>query len=210
MIRKIIEIDEALCNGCGLCADACHEAAIIIEGGKAKLLGDNYCDGLGNCLPACPVNAITFIERVADEYDENAVNARLASLKADAAKHEDNNKELTNWPVQIKLTPVQSPYFENADLLIAADCAAFAYSNFSKDFIAGKTTLIGCPKLDSCDYSDKLSEIFAKNSIKSITIARMEVPCCGGLDFAVKTALEKANKDIPTKTFTISISGEIL
>lgn len=210
MIRKIIEIDEALCNGCGLCADACHEAAIIIEGGKAKLLGDNYCDGLGNCLPACPVNAITFIERVADEYDENAVNARLASLKADAAKHEDNNKELTNWPVQIKLTPVQSPYFENADLLIAADCAAFAYSNFSKDFIAGKTTLIGCPKLDSCDYSDKLSEIFAKNNIKSITIARMEVPCCGGLDFAVKTALEKANKDIPTKTFTISISGEIL
>lgn len=210
MIRKIIEIDEALCNGCGLCADACHEAAIIIEGGKAKLLGDNYCDGLGNCLPACPVNAITFIERVADEYDENAVNARLASLKADAAKHEDNNKELTNWPVQIKLTPVQSPYFENADLLIAADCAAFAYSNFSKDFIAGKTTLIGCPKLDSCDYSDKLSEIFAKNSIKSITIARMEVPCCGGLDFAVKTALKKADKDIPTKTFTISISGEIL
>lgn len=210
MIRKIIEIDEALCNGCGLCADACHEAAIIIEGGKAKLLGDNYCDGLGNCLPACPVNAITFIERVADEYDENAVNARLASLKADAAKHEDNNKELTNWPVQIKLTPVQSPYFENADLLIAADCAAFAYSNFNKDFIAGKTTLIGCPKLDSCDYSDKLSEIFAKNSIKSITIARMEVPCCGGLDFAVKTALKKADKDIPTKTFTISISGEIL
>lgn len=210
MTRKIIEIDEVLCNGCGLCADACHEAAIIIEGGKARLLADNYCDGLGNCLPACPVNAITFIERVADDYDENAVMLRLASLKASAQKNEKMSEELSNWPVQIKLAPATAPAFKDAHLLIAADCAAFAYVNFNKDLISGKTTLIGCPKLDSCDYSDKLSEIFVTNNIKSITVARMEVPCCGGLDFAVKTAINKSKKNIPVETFIISTKGKIL
>lgn len=198
MIRKIIQINEDKCNGCGLCAAACHEEAIGMVNGKAKLLRDDYCDGLGDCLPACPTGAITFVEREAAAYDEAAV---LANKK---------RKELPQWPLQIKLSPLSAPYFDHAHLLIAADCTGYAYANFHQDFMQGKTVLIGCPKLDATDYSEKLAEILRQNEIQQITVTRMEVPCCGGMEYAVKKALEKSGKSIPCHVVTISLQGEIL
>lgn len=193
MIRKIIKIDTEKCNGCGLCVNACHEQAIGLRHGKAVLLRDDYCDGLGNCLPACPMNAISFEEREALAYDEDAV---LLNKK--------------NWPVQIKLAPVTAPYFHQADLLIAADCTAFTHPTFYQDFLRERVTLIGCPKLDAIDYSEKLTEIFAGNEIKSITVTRMIVPCCGGLEYAVKTAIKASGKDIPLQVVTIDTKGNIV
>lgn len=227
MIRKIITIDEEKCTGCGLCADACHEGAIGMVDGKAKLLREDYCDGLGDCLPACPVNAISFEEREAPAYDEAAV---LAAKKAKEAvpcgcpgtvcqsmkptrtpsAGMDVPGQLQNFPVQIKLVPVNAPYFENAELLIAADCTAFAYGNFHDRFIKGKITLIGCPKLDNISYADKLTQILARNNIRSITVTRMTVPCCGGLSYAVQTALQQSGKDIPLRIVTISPDGKIV
>lgn len=206
MIRKIIEIDREKCDGCGLCVRACHEGAIGLVEGKAKLLRDDYCDGMGDCLPACPAGAITFIEREAEAYNEAAVKAAKKTQNSDAAAP----SRLGNFPVQLKLVAPNAPYFKDADLLIAADCTAFAYGNFHKDFMAGKVTLIGCPKLDGVDYSIKLEQIFANNDIRSITVARMVVPCCGGLPFAVKTALENSGKEIPVKIVTFDPKGNIL
>ena len=197
MIRKIIHINEDKCNGCGACAKACHEGAIGMVNGKAKLLREDYCDGLGDCLPACPTGAITFEEREAPAYNEAAV---LESQK----------RKLSNWPIQIKLVPINAPYFEGANLLIAADCVAYSYASFHKEFIRGKITLIGCPKLDEIDYSEKLSAIIRQNNIKSVTIVRMEVPCCGGLEAAVKTALKNSGKFIPWNVVTVSIDGKII
>ena len=197
MIRKIIEINEEKCNGCGLCAKACHENAIGMVNGKAKLLRDDYCDGLGDCLPTCPTGAITFVEREAAAYDEAAVEA-------------NKRKKNRQWPIQIQLTPVNAPYFDGADLLIAADCTAYAYGSFHQNFIRGKVTLIGCPKLDDVDYSEKLTEIIRNNDIKSVTVVRMEVPCCGGLEHAAVTALKNSGKFIPWNVVTISIDGKIL
>lgn len=227
MLRKIIEIDEDLCNGCGLCVNACHEGAIGLVDGKAKLLRDDYCDGLGDCLPACPTNAISFVEREAAPYDEAAVQSHLASRPhagcpgSQAQVFEQNlapadqlegsrPSRIASWPIEIKLVPVQAPYFEGADLLIAADCTAFAYGDFHKDFMDGKVTIIGCPKLDGVDYADKLAAILASNDIRSVTVARMEVPCCGGLENAVRRALEASGKNIPLQVVTISRSGELL
>ena len=198
MIRRIITIDENKCNGCGLCADACHEGAIGIVDGKAKLLREDYCDGLGDCLPACPMNAITFEEREAPAYNEAAV------LAAKEAK----SLQLRNFPVQIKLAPVNAPWFEDADLLIAADCTAFAYPDFHRDFIRGKVVLIGCPKLDAVNYAEKLTQIFRYNNIRSITVTRMTVPCCGGLTMAVKNAIAASGKDIPLNIVTIRPDGQ--
>ena len=227
MIRRIITIDEEKCNGCGLCADACHEGAIGIVEGKAKLLREDYCDGLGDCLPACPMNAISFEEREAPAYNEAAV---LASKKAKEAplpcgcpgsacqsiQHSAPAadvyapSELTNFPVQIKLLPPNAPYFDGADLLIAADCTAYSYGNFHHDFMKDKVTLIGCPKLDMVDYSEKLTEVFKYNNIRSITVTRMTVPCCGGLSHAVKTAVANSGKNIPLHIVTISPDGHII
>lgn len=207
MIRRIIQIDQEKCNGCGLCAKACHEGAIGMVEGKAKLLRDDYCDGLGDCLPACPTGAITFVEREAAAYDEAAV---LAAKKQAAKTDAYVPGQLQNFPVQIKLAPVNAPYFNGAHLLIAADCTAFAYGNFHNDFISGKITLIGCPKLDMVNYAEKLTQIFQNNDIASITVTRMTVPCCGGLPFAVKTALENSGKDIPLQIVTISPNGGIV
>ena len=195
MIRKIIKIDEEKCNGCGVCANACHEGAIEMIDGKAKLTREDYCDGLGDCLPGCPTGAITFEEREAPAYDQASVLAA---------------KKLSQWPVQIKLVPVTAPYYENANLLIAADCTAYAYGNFHDDFIRKHITLIGCPKLDNVDYTEKLTQIIANNNIKSVTIVRMEVPCCGGIEHAVKNALQESGKFIPWNVMTISTDGRIL
>ena len=195
MIRKIIKIDEEKCNGCGVCANACHEGAIEMIDGKAKLTREDYCDGLGDCLPGCPTGAITFEEREAPAYDQAAVLAA---------------KKLAQWPVQIKLVPVTAPYYEDANLLIAADCTAYAYGNFHADFIRKHITLIGCPKLDNVDYTEKLTQIIANNNIKSVTIVRMEVPCCGGIEHAVKNALQESGKFIPWNVVTISTDGRIL
>lgn len=230
MIRRIIQIDEEKCNGCGACAAACHEGAIGMVGGKAKLLRDDYCDGLGDCLPACPVNAITFVEREAAPYDEAAVQASKAReplpcgcpgthsrainrTAADApcpGERAEVSSRLSQWPVQIKLAPVNAPYFDGANLLIAADCTAFAYGDFHNRFIRGRITLVGCPKLDSVDYAEKLTEIIRRNDIKSVTIVRMEVPCCGGLEAAAKKALQASGKFIPWQVITISTDGKIL
>ena len=195
MIRKIIKSEEEKCNGCGVCANACHEGAIEMIDGKAKLTREDYCDGLGDCLPGCPTGAITFEEREAPAYDPAAVLAA---------------KKLSQWPVQIKLVPVTAPYYEDANLLIAADCTAYAYGNFHADFIRKHITLIGCPKLDNVDYTEKLTQIIVNNNIKSVTIVRMEVPCCGGIEHAVKNALQESGKFIPWNVMTISTDGRIL
>lgn len=205
MVRKIIHIDEEKCNGCGLCANACHEAAIEMVDGKAKLIRDDYCDGLGNCLPACPTGAISFIEREAAAYDEEAVKEHVAQRK-----EAEQISKLCNWPVQIKLAPLSATYFQGADLLIAADCTAYAYATFHQDFVRGKVTLIGCTKLDNEDYSEKLKEIIARNEVKSITVLRMEVPCCGGMEYAVAKALEQSGKKLPMEVTVIGIDGDIL
>lgn len=202
MIRKIIKINEEKCNGCGACAQACHEGAIEMVGGKAKLTREDYCDGLGDCLPECPCGAITFEEREAPAYDEAAVLA--------AKQKKVGESQLGQWPCQIKLVPVNAPYFHQANLLIAADCTAFAYANIHHQYMKGKITLIGCPKLDAVDYSEKLTEIIEKNDIKSITILRMEVPCCGGLEAAVKKALQDSGKILPWRVDIVSIDGKIL
>lgn len=230
MIRKIIQIEEEKCNGCGLCAEACQEGAIGMIKGKAKLLRDDYCDGLGNCLPACPTGAITFIEREAAAYDEAAVleNQKKNQQSAHphgcpgsravqfnpvpAAEQQDSascGSQLRQWPVQIKLAPVHASYWNGAKLLIAADCSAYAYANFHQDFIRGKITLIGCPKLDETDYSEKLTEIIRQNDIKSVTVVRMEVPCCGGIERAVITALKNSEKMIPWQVITLTTDGTI-
>jgi Fe-S-cluster-containing hydrogenase component 2 len=200
MIRRIIEINEEKCNGCGACATACHEGAIGMVNGKAKLMRDDYCDGLGDCLPTCPTGAIKFIEREAAAYDEAAV---LAAQAAKATKAAPQESQLQQWPIQIKLVPVKAPWFDGAKLLVAADCTAYAYANFHEDFIKGHITLIGCPKLDAVDYSEKLTEILKNNDIKSISVVRMKVPCCGGIEMAVKNALKNSGKIIPCNMVTI-------
>ena len=237
MIRRIIEIDKEKCNGCGVCADACHEGAIGIVDGKAELLRDDYCDGLGDCLPTCPTGAIKFVEREAAEYDEAAVmenkkkkvdnmhshdhthahggcpGSRMRQMSPRPVK-ENTSKEsvsqLAQWPCQIKLVPVNAPYFDGAKLLIAADCTAYAYAAMHDEFMSGRITLIGCPKLDSVDYSEKLTEILTANDVKSVTIVRMEVPCCGGLEQATKNALIRSGKFIPWQVVTVSVDGQIL
>ena len=234
MVRRIIHIDEELCNGCGACAAACHEGAIAMVNGKARLMRDDYCDGLGDCLPACPAGAITFVEREAAAYDEAAVQAsKAAKAKAAAplpcgcpgtharaithapadprpAPAAEAVSRLAQWPVQIKLVPVQAPYFEGAKLLVAADCTAYAYADFHETFIRDHITLVGCPKLDSVDYSEKLAEILRRNDIRSITVVRMEVPCCGGLVMAVQRAMQASGKCIPWQVATISVDGRRL
>ena len=208
MIRKIITINRDKCNGCGLCASACHEGAIGIVDGKAALLREDYCDGLGDCLPACPMNAISFEEREAPAYNEAAVLAAKKTQSPSAAIRVPS--QLTNFPIQIKLAPVNAPYFDGADLLIAADCTVFAYGNFHQAFMKNRVTLIACPKLDSVNYAEKLAEIFRQNNIRSITVTRMTDPCCGGLPFALKTALQESRKDIPMHVVTISPNGSIM
>ena len=228
MIRKIIQIDHQKCNGCGACAAACHEGAIAMVEGKAQLMRDDYCDGLGDCLPACPTGAISFVVREAASYDEAAVLAAKAK-KAEtlpcgcpgtAAKaiHRQQapaacapqQSQLRQWPVQIKLAPVNAPWFDGADVLVAADCTAYAYGNFHQEFIRGRVTLVGCPKLDSVDYAEKLTEILRNNAIRSVTVVRMEVPCCGGMVNAVKKALQLSGRSIPCQVVTISTDGRIL
>ncbi len=214
MKRRIIKIDENLCNGCGICANACHEGAIGIVNGKAKLLREDYCDGLGDCLPACPVNAISFEEREAPAYDEAAVKRAMAEKGTQSCNYVGSSvstdSRLMQWPAQIKLVPVKAPFFDGCNLLIAADCTAYAYANFHNDFMKNRVTLIGCPKLDAVDYSAKLAQIFAANDIKSIVLTRMQVPCCGGMEYAVKNAIGLSGKDIPLQVVTISIKGKIL
>lgn len=253
MIRKIIQIDTDKCNGCGACANACHEGAIAMVNGKAKLMRDDYCDGFGDCLPHCPTGAITFVEREAAAYDEKAVEENKRQKAAAAQKplggcpgsaarsmlhqpapqmhhgcpgsqmrqmqHKPEpagedmpalRSQLSQWPVQIKLVPVNAPYFDGAKLLIAADCTAYAYANFHQKFIRGHITLVGCPKLDDVDYSEKLTQIIRENNIQSVTVVRMEVPCCGGLERAAKVALQNSGKFIPWQVVTISIDGNIL
>ena len=232
MIRKIIEIDQSKCNGCGACAAACHEGAIAMVNGKAKLMRDDYCDGLGDCLPACPTKAITFVEREAAAYDEAAVLAAKAEKAekkeklpcgcpgsaARAIRRQDSpaaadaprQSELRQWPVQIRLAPVNAPWFDGARLLVAADCTAYAYANFHQEFIKGRVALVGCPKLDPVDYAEKLTEIFRSNDIRNVTVVRMEVPCCGGIETAVKRAILASGKRIPRNVVIISTDGKIL
>ncbi|HIY56435.1 MAG TPA: 4Fe-4S binding protein [Candidatus Dorea merdavium] len=217
MIRKIIHIDQEKCNGCGACANACHEGAIQMVNGKAALIRDDYCDGLGDCLPACPTGAITFEKREAAAYDHEAVQKHLAAQgkvsQESQLSHQTKapqESQLSQWPVQIKLAPLTAPYFDQTHLLIAADCTAYAYANFHQDFIRGRVTLIGCPKLDAVDYTEKLTQILRQNSIKSLTIVRMEVPCCGGLEHAATQALKASGRFIPWQVVTIGIDGRIL
>ena len=232
MLRKIIQIDEERCNGCTLCAKACHEGAIVMVDGKAKLLRDDYCDGLGDCLPVCPTGAITFVEREALVYNEEEVKKNMEQKKVEKLPcgcpgtnvktmerkvphaflegEEPAVSCLSQWPVQIKLVPPNAPYFDGASLLVAADCTAFAYGKFHDEFIRNRITLIGCPKLDEGDYAQKLTEIISGNNVKSITVARMEVPCCGGIENAVISALKASGKMIPWRVVTISINGEII
>ena len=209
MKRRIIEIDQDKCNGCGLCAKACHEGAIGMVEGKAKLLRDDYCDGLGDCLPTCPTGAITFVEREAAAYDEAAVKANMAKKAEMPPVQILRQSRLQNFPVQIKLAPLRAPYYQGAKLLIAADCTAYAYANFHEDFIRGKVVLVGCPKLDGVDYSMKLAEIIRENDIQGVTVVRMEVPCCGGLEFAAKKALQESGKFIPWQVVTVRTDGSI-
>ena len=230
MIRKIIKINEELCNGCGACAAACHEGAIEMADGKARLTREDYCDGLGDCLPACPMDAISFEEREAPAYDEEAVRqakrdkaggtlpcgcpgTQSRAIRREPAPVQNYaaqpQSQLSQWPVQIKLAPVNAPYFNDAALLIAADCTAYAYGNFHNEFIRGRITLVGCPKLDEGDYAGKLTEIIANNSIKSVTIVRMEVPCCGGIEDAVKRAIQASGKFLPWQVVTITTDGQI-
>ena len=227
MIRRIIRIDEEKCNGCGACADACHEGAIAMVNGKAKLQREDYCDGLGDCLPACPTGAISFEEREAPAYNEEAVKKskeeklpcgcsgtqskvlRKAEKENSCCRAEAASR-LSQWPVQIKLVPVNAPYFDGADLLIAADCTAYAYGNIHEDFIKGRITLIGCPKLDGVDYSEKLSAILSQNDIRSVTVLRMEVPCCGGIEIAARNAVKASGRPIPLAVITISAEGNII
>ncbi len=232
MIRKIIKIEEEKCNGCGLCVTACHEGAIGLVDGKAKLLRDDYCDGLGNCLPVCPTGAISFEERHAAAYDEEAVRknqeqnkkplacgcpgtmAKSISRAPQTSQVQTPQQEaasmLSHWPVQIKLVPVHAPYLDGANLLIAADCCAYAYGDFHNKFIKNRIVLVGCPKLDQVDYAEKLTEILIYNNIKSVTVTRMEVPCCSGIEMAVKTALQNCGKLIPWQVVVISTDGTIL
>ena len=239
MVRKIIRIDEEKCNGCGLCAAACHEGAIGMIAGRAKLLRDDYCDGLGDCLPVCPTGAISFEEREADAYNEVEVKRSMEQRKAPlpcgcpasnartipraisramtsaatitpAAELTDTESQLAAWPVQIRLVPVNAPCFDNAHLLIAADCAAYAHASFHDKFMRNRVTIIGCPKLDDIDYSEKLTEIIKRNSIKSVTVVRMEVPCCGGIENAAIKALQNSGKMIPWQVVTISTDGRVL
>jgi len=203
MKRKIVEIDEAKCTGCGLCANACHEGAIAMVDGKAKLVKDDYCDGMGDCLPKCPAGAIKIVEREAAAYDEKAVQERNSQLTTP-------DSQLAQWPCQIRLVPVKAPFFTGAKLLIAADCTAYAYANFHQEFMRGKVTIVGCPKLDPVDYSEKLTEILRENDIKSVTIVRMEVPCCGGLEMAAKKALQASGKFIPWQVVTLSLDGKMI
>lgn len=207
MIRKIIRIDETKCSGCGACAAACHEGAIGMVNGVAKLLRDDYCDGFGDCLPSCPTGAISFEEREATPYSESEVLAARREKRMQEGTHIDS--ALSNFPVQLKLAPVTAPYYQNADLLIAADCTAYAYGDFHRDFIKRRVTLIGCPKLDAADYSKKLEEILKNNAIRSVTLTRMVVPCCGGLEYAVKLAIAASGKDIPLAVVTIMPDGSI-
>lgn len=222
MIRRIIQIDKEKCNGCGDCVHACHEDAIALIDGIATLIRDDYCDGLGDCLPNCPTGAISFITREATEYDDVAVKKNQALKQACPSTYEKtlNTKitddhanfvpsKLTMWPVQIKLAPINAGYFHNADLLIAADCSAYAYADFHNKFMQNRVVLIGCPKLDMIDYSEKLSQIITQNNIKTITLVRMEVPCCGGLEFATKNALSASGKIIPLEVVTLSLDGKI-
>ena len=251
MIRRVIHINEDVCNGCGLCVSACHEGAIGLVDGKAHLMRDDYCDGLGDCLPACPTGAITFVEREAAAYDEAAVLAnkaasavpaqaafaggcpgsraqmlkpvapaggcpgsRMQTFEPVAADEQPASgarpSEISSWPLEIKLVPIRAPYFQGANLLIAADCTAFAYGDFHRDFMRGRTTVIGCPKLDGVDYSEKLQAIIEANDIHSITVARMEVPCCGGLEMAARNALARSGKAVPLSVVTLSVRGDIL
>ena len=221
MLRKIVHIDEEKCNGCGTCAAACHEGAIAMINGKARLIRDDYCDGLGDCLPSCPTGAIEIREREAKAYDEKAVAARKATFmcpstmaktieRKECSYSSGEESALTNWPVQIKLAPFSATYYDKAELLIAADCTAFAYGSFHADFIRDKVTLIGCPKLDGINYAEKLEAIIRENDIRGITVARMEVPCCGGLEIALKKAVDASGKNIKVNVVTISTSGEIL
>ena len=235
MIRRIIQIDQEKCNGCGACAAACHEGAIAMVDGKARLMRDDYCDGLGDCLPTCPTGAITFVEREAAAYDEKAVmenkqrkmraqgmtlpcgcpgsqsrNIQREAAPAAEAPRAEQASRLSQWPVQIKLVPVNAPYFDGARLLIAADCTAYAYAAFHERFIKGHITLVGCPKLDSVDYSEKLAEMFSSNDIASITVVRMQVPCCGGITAAVERAIAASGKRIPMRVVILSTDGRII
>ena len=235
MIRRIIQIDKEKCNGCGACAEACHEGAIAMVEGKAWLMRDDYCDGLGDCLPTCPTGAITFVEREAAAYDEQAVmenkqrkmqkasmtlpcgcpgsqsrNIQREAAPAAEMPQTQQASRLSQWPVQIKLVPVNAPYFDGARLLIAADCTAYAYAAFHERFIKGHITLVGCPKLDSVDYAEKLTEIIRENNIKSVTVVRMEVPCCGGLELAAKKALQQSGKFIPWQVVTVTVDGRLM
>lgn len=234
MIRRIIQIDREKCNGCGACAEACHEGAIAMVDGKAELMRDDYCDGLGDCLPACPTGAITFVEREAAAYDEQAVmenkqkkmqkegmtlpcgcpGSQSRQIKRAEDPHAGaqcavQESRLSQWPVQIKLVPVNAPYFDGAKLLIAADCTAYAYAAFHERFMRGHITLVGCPKLDGVDYAEKLTEIIRENDVKSVTVVRMEVPCCGGLERAAVTALKNSGKFIPWQVVTVTLDGRL-
>ena len=234
MIRRIIQIDREKCNGCGACAEACHEGAIAMVDGKAELMRDDYCDGLGDCLPACPTGAITFVEREAAAYDEQAVlenkqkkmrkegmtlpcgcpGSQSRQIKRVEESHAGaqcaaQESRLSQWPVQIKLVPINAPYFDGAKLLIAADCTAYAYAAFHERFMRGHITLVGCPKLDSVDYAEKLTEIIRENDVKSVTVVRMEVPCCGGLERAAVTALKNSGKFIPWQVVTVTLDGRL-